>query len=165
MNPRIGAASLGLAALMLGLGGCARFYWTKPGFNQADWNRDTYECERDMRQSGYFGTGFVGGINAQQFQERCLVAKGYSKVRGQPSAPLTRDSYPGPPPPYAPLTYAPTVPNSNGRQACSGPNKQERIAALQRSLDDGVITKDDFETQSVKIVLEPVFDGCNGHSQ
>jgi hypothetical protein len=62
------------------LAGCAT-YWTKPGFNPADWNRDRYECERDMRQSGYYGSGLFGAINAQNFFEECLVARGYYKTR------------------------------------------------------------------------------------
>jgi hypothetical protein len=77
-----------LGTVLLGVQGCARVVWTKADFNQADWNRDTYECERDMRQSGYFGTGLVAAINAQEFQERCLVAKGYYKVVvGNPTPP------------------------------------------------------------------------------
>jgi hypothetical protein len=73
-------ATLVVVATMLGFGGCTRAVWTKPGFNEADWNRDTYECERDMRQSGYFGGGWVGAMNARKFQERCLEARGYYKV-------------------------------------------------------------------------------------
>lgn len=71
----------GLVAIVfcLALAGCQTF-WTKPGFNEADWNRDRYECDRDMRQSGYFGTGLLGELNAQSFFESCLVAKGYSKI-------------------------------------------------------------------------------------
>ncbi len=38
-----------------------------------------YECEKDMRQSGYFGGGLAGAIAANDFQERCLMSKGYSK--------------------------------------------------------------------------------------
>jgi hypothetical protein len=65
----------------LGLGGCAEYAWTKPGLTQADFNRDSYNCEKDMRQSGYFGGGLVGALNAQAFEERCMTAQGYSKVR------------------------------------------------------------------------------------
>jgi TPR repeat protein len=80
-----------LAVLLLGgaVGSCGRTYWTKDGFNQTDWNRDTYECERDMRQSGYYGTGLVGVINAQEFFERCLIARGYYRESAQvDSAPM-----------------------------------------------------------------------------
>jgi len=79
--------------------GCARTYWTKAGFNQADWNRDTYECERDMRQSGYYGSGLIGTLNAQDFFERCLAAKGYYK---QAEAAAPRSS----PAPQAPKSDA-----------------------------------------------------------
>lgn len=86
MRPR---ALLFLTAVSVAAVGCVQTYWTKPDFNQADWNRDTYECERDMRQSGYYGGGVLGEINAQNFFERCLAAKGYSKqiVSTQSSTP------------------------------------------------------------------------------
>ena len=71
--------TLGVGALLLA--GCARFVWVKSGASQQDFQRDTYECERDMRQSGYFGTGFAAAINAQNFQERCMVARGWFKQR------------------------------------------------------------------------------------
>ena len=62
------------------LSGCASSYtWEKPGASMDQMNKDFYECEKDMRQSGYFGGGIVGEINAQKFHERCLIAKGYIK--------------------------------------------------------------------------------------
>jgi hypothetical protein len=67
------------------LAGCAKTYWTKPGLTPAEWNLDIYECERDMRQSGYFGGGFIGIMNARAFKDRCLVAKGYYKTDGDES--------------------------------------------------------------------------------
>ena len=86
--------TVAVVLLAITVAGCTRTYWTKPGFNQADWNRDSYECERDMRQSGYYGAGLVGVINAENFQERCLVAKGYHKVTGSTaSAPVSLDPY------------------------------------------------------------------------
>jgi hypothetical protein len=60
--------------------------WERPGATQQDFARDSYECERDMRQSGHFGTGIVGELNAQAFQERCMVARGWSKQ--QAAAPV-----------------------------------------------------------------------------
>jgi hypothetical protein len=85
--------------------GCTQYVWKHPDHNdQARFNRDAYECERDMRQSGYFGSGLTGSINAQQFQERCMVARGYYKVESdQPQTtsvpyycadPETRAEYP-----------------------------------------------------------------------
>lgn len=53
------------------------------------WQRDTYECERDLRQSGYFGNAFEAPSNMQQFYARCLEARGYRLVRnsaGQPAS-------------------------------------------------------------------------------
>jgi len=34
-----------------------------------------------MRQGGYFGGGIVGQLNAQDFFDRCMVAKGWTKTR------------------------------------------------------------------------------------
>jgi hypothetical protein len=84
------ALRLALLVWVITATGCARWYWTKAGFTQDDWNRDSYECERDMRQSGYYGGGVAGAIEARNFQERCLVARGYYKERansGQSSGP------------------------------------------------------------------------------
>jgi hypothetical protein len=66
--------------------GCARFIWVKPGASQQDFQRDAYECERDMRQSGYFGSGVAAAIESQNFQERCMVARGWSKQRADGGA-------------------------------------------------------------------------------
>ncbi len=63
------------------LAGCARMLWYKEGATQADFRKDTYECEKDARQSGYFGTGFAAQLNMKDFQERCMMARGYEKRR------------------------------------------------------------------------------------
>jgi hypothetical protein len=52
------------------LTGCAQVIWDKAGATQQDFAKDTYECERDMRQGGYYGNGIVGALNAQDFQGR-----------------------------------------------------------------------------------------------
>jgi hypothetical protein len=80
------ALALGVVVLLL-FAGCARFVWVKPGAGQQDFQRDAYECERDMRQSGYFGTGVAAAINAQNFQERCMVARGWSKQQANQDCP------------------------------------------------------------------------------
>ena len=68
--------------------GCSTYVWLHPEHNDAArFNRDSYECERDMRQSGYYGTGIVGAINAQEFGERCMIARGYYKARREQSGP------------------------------------------------------------------------------
>jgi len=68
-----------LGLVMASLAGCASYTWVKPGVTPQDFTRDAYLCERDMRQSGYFGTGIVGAMNQQSFFERCMIANGYSK--------------------------------------------------------------------------------------
>lgn len=74
-------APLALAVL---LGGCAQTIWEKPGATAADLSREGYECEKDARQSGYFGGGVVGALNMQAFAERCMVAHGWTPRRVQP---------------------------------------------------------------------------------
>ena len=67
-----------MGAVALCLAGCAPTrVWVKPGATQADFNTDEYSCEKDARQSGYFGTGFVGVANMQGFYSRCMVAHGW----------------------------------------------------------------------------------------
>ena len=63
------------------LAGCARMVWTKPDFTEEDFRVDRYACERDMRQSGYYGSGYAGAMNTQGFFDRCMESKGYDKVR------------------------------------------------------------------------------------
>jgi hypothetical protein len=67
-----------LIGLLL-VSGCVQHRWTHPNFNEQSWKKDTYECERDMRQSAYFGGGILGSVRAQEFGERCLEARGYTK--------------------------------------------------------------------------------------
>ena len=60
--------------------GCARHVWTKSGLTEQEFRTDSYACERDMRQSGYFGTGLAGMLNSRDFFGRCMRSKGYYKV-------------------------------------------------------------------------------------
>ena len=65
--------------LTLTLASCAHNRtWVKEGATQQDFAADTYECEKDARQSSYFGGGLVGALNMQSFEARCMVAHGYS---------------------------------------------------------------------------------------
>jgi len=59
--------------------GCTTTYWVHP-LTMENFSRDSYECERDMRQSMYFGTGF----SARAFQDRCMEARGYYEVSELP---------------------------------------------------------------------------------
>lgn len=54
--------------------------WTKPGLTQQEFRVDRYACERDMRQSGYYGTGLAGAIEMRNFFSRCMESKGYMLV-------------------------------------------------------------------------------------
>lgn len=61
--------------------GCAESYiWTKDDTTQQDFARDAYSCERDVRQSGYYGGGLAGALEMQAFFDRCMVAHGYKKA-------------------------------------------------------------------------------------
>jgi hypothetical protein len=51
--------------------------WHKEGATEQDFATDSYECERDARQSGYYGTGLVGVVNMRGFYRRCMGARGY----------------------------------------------------------------------------------------
>lgn len=68
------------------LGGCATYTWRHPEYTPEKWARERYECERDARQSGYYGTGIYGAMNMQAFFERCLESKGWVKTKNEPQA-------------------------------------------------------------------------------
>lgn len=85
---------MGILILII-LGGCAQNVWVKPGANQESFRADNYGCERDSRQSGGFGTGLVGAIEAQAFFNRCMTARGWSlqeRTQAEASASINRDS-------------------------------------------------------------------------
>jgi hypothetical protein len=73
--------TLTLAGTLM-LGACASpAMWTKPNVSFEDWRSDQYSCERDMRiGAASFGNGYTRAYYAQQFYNRCLEAKGYSRV-------------------------------------------------------------------------------------
>ncbi len=75
------SVTLASAAIVFGLCGCAPqpMIWVKPGASQQDYNKDSYDCERDLRQSGYYGDGLAGAINMRGFFERCMIAHGWSQ--------------------------------------------------------------------------------------
>jgi hypothetical protein len=60
------------------LAGCGQNVWLKPGATAQDFNVDSYGCEKDARQSGYFGGGIVGQINFDEFEGRCTRAHGWT---------------------------------------------------------------------------------------
>jgi predicted aspartyl protease len=66
--------------------GCAKTVWVKPGASQQDFTTDQYNCEKDARQSGYFGTGLVGAINMQNFYDSCMNSRGWYSQKLAPAA-------------------------------------------------------------------------------
>jgi hypothetical protein len=80
-----------LLGAALALVGCASTVWNKPGATQQDYATDSYACEKDARQSSYFGGGIIGAINVDNFVSECMVAHGWTKegqapLEGSPSA-------------------------------------------------------------------------------
>jgi len=77
------------AALMLLLSACApTMTWNKEGATQQDYNKDHYTCEKDARQSGYYGSGIVGAININNFFKECMVAHGWTLIPEGPTQPV-----------------------------------------------------------------------------
>jgi hypothetical protein len=74
------AAVLAMAAVSLS--GCVHT-WDKPGATAHDFNVDEYACERDVRQSNYFGGGIAGAINMQTFFDKCMTSKDWVVHPGQ----------------------------------------------------------------------------------
>jgi hypothetical protein len=64
-------------AALVALTGCAHPVWIKGGASQQDFATDSYECERDSRQSGYYGSGLAGAVNMQGFMNRCMEARSW----------------------------------------------------------------------------------------
>jgi hypothetical protein len=69
-----------LIALMM-LFGCVpsapQTIWKKDGATDGTYQADSYACEKDARQSGYFGTGMIGAVSMKNFYERCMFAQGW----------------------------------------------------------------------------------------
>lgn len=71
-------------AALLALGACAapdnrKFY--KDGADFADYQRDLYACERDVRMavpSGVYSQSVYASMDAQSFFIRCMAAHGWS---------------------------------------------------------------------------------------
>ena len=67
-----------VVAVLIGITGCAApMVWQKSGATQSDYNTDSYACEKDSRQSGYYGGGIAGALAMKDFFKRCMVSKGY----------------------------------------------------------------------------------------
>lgn len=65
------------AALLLA--GCAsgpQHYQKQGGGTQLEFNRDIYDCEREMRQYS-FGWGLAASLDAGEFKAKCIAAHGW----------------------------------------------------------------------------------------
>lgn len=60
--------------------GCSTVTFYKRGATQQQLKKDSYQCEKDMRQSGYFGRGLAGIDEARGFAIRCMQARGYEAL-------------------------------------------------------------------------------------
>lgn len=62
--------------VLLALAACGpETTWVRDGATPQNLQRDSYDCEKDARQSGYFGST----LEMRGFFERCLVARGWRK--------------------------------------------------------------------------------------
>lgn len=91
-----------LAVALVGLvSACAQpMIWDKPGANQADFNKDDYNCRKDAIAAG--GTTYVGfGVTNRNadvsMYQRCMVASGWSlrQEKGQTQAIQTNSNSEG----------------------------------------------------------------------
>jgi hypothetical protein len=73
-------AQILILPLLLLVGACATTQWAKYGASQQDLATDSYNCEKDARQSGYFGGGLAGALEFNDFQKRCMVAHGWREA-------------------------------------------------------------------------------------
>jgi len=78
MIGRVFVASL---LMTLALASCASARWAKVGLTQEQFRWESYECERDARQSYHGADAVVGLVVSKSTYERCMEAKGYWKVR------------------------------------------------------------------------------------
>lgn len=82
------------------LSGCAERGWYKPGATQADFQRDTYTCEKDVRQSGYYGEGIPAQKEMMNFYGRCMGAAGWTSATREEFEKRKEGSSAAPPPNY-----------------------------------------------------------------
>ena len=57
--------------LLSSCGSLPKTKWVKSGATQTDYNKDSYECYKDVMQSNFVGHGMT---------QRCMIAKGWELV-------------------------------------------------------------------------------------
>lgn len=91
------------------LSGCAEMGWYKQGATTTDLHRDTYTCEKDVRQSGYYGGGGGADRNMRDFYTRCMRAAGWTRMSREDYEATKQRSLPGPSANVQrPVSYHPT---------------------------------------------------------
>lgn len=93
---------LGMVGAVLALGARQEpLAWYKGGASESDYQKASYECERDTRMAAAsFGGGIVGAANADSFAIRCMNTKGFYRVPVSQAAPVRPVmTTTGPPPP------------------------------------------------------------------
>lgn len=74
--------------LVVAILGCASpTIWDKAGATQQDFRVDSYNCEKDTRQSGYFGGGLAASFEMRDFYARCMIARGWTPRDGANRSP------------------------------------------------------------------------------
>jgi len=63
---------------LLSLSGCATPRpWTKPGFTQQEWTKDSEACRREASRTVFAGKKRYLLLHAPDFYTACLEGKGY----------------------------------------------------------------------------------------
>ena len=78
-------AAIVVVTLAGGLGGCVRYYWSKPNATAEDFNRDNQQC---IGESSPTTPTLKTGVFVEKLYRSCLTAKGW-----------VRDKQYDPPPP------------------------------------------------------------------
>lgn len=81
----------GILLLCCGLTACSESAWYRPDGSRANIVADRYFCERDFRQSHYFGRGIVFAMNAGEFFGRCMNAKGWERRKKSEADSMTAE--------------------------------------------------------------------------
>lgn len=81
MNKSINRGLIVLALAVLISGCSSTKFWQKQGASNADLRGDSYQCEKDARQSN-FGGGLMGGALRQEFYDRCMESRGWTLQEG-----------------------------------------------------------------------------------
>jgi len=82
MSPKVAAATLLTTALAAG--GCAQYYWSRPGGDVAQFERDSGECARAAAENP---TAAAHGIVDTARYRGCLTAKGWTREKQWEPAP------------------------------------------------------------------------------